>query len=103
WGIKFWRAANPAQVERAAPLLRDLNFISREAYVKFADDLPGGGFGLEQRGLLMLCKTDHTLHEETAMAARANALGVPAEVLTPEDAAKLDPDIRMDIAGAVYF
>ena len=29
WGIKFWRAATPEHVRRAAPLLRDLSLASR--------------------------------------------------------------------------
>ena len=33
----------------------------------------------------------------------ARALGVPADVLTAMQAAALDPSVRMDIAGAVYF
>jgi D-amino-acid dehydrogenase len=62
-----------------------------------------GGFGLVKRGLLMLCKTQHTLDEEAKFAARANELGVPAEVLEAPQAAALDPAITMDVAGAVYF
>jgi D-amino-acid dehydrogenase len=55
------------------------------------------------RGLLMLCKSEATLHEETQVAERACGLGIPAEVLTPAEAAALDPGVRMDVAGAVYF
>jgi D-amino-acid dehydrogenase len=51
----------------------------------------------------MLCKTEHTLHEEAKTAEEARKLGLPAEVLTPEQTAKLDPGVRLDIAGAVYF
>jgi D-amino-acid dehydrogenase len=56
-----------------------------------------------KRGLLMLCQTRHALDEEAKFAARANELGVPAEVLDAKQAAALDPAITMDIAGAVYF
>jgi D-amino-acid dehydrogenase len=51
----------------------------------------------------MLCREDRTLEHEAAFAARANALGVPAEVLSPAEAAALDPDVRMSIAGAIHF
>lgn len=102
WGWKFMRAANARHVERAAPLLRDLSFASRACFEELAA-LPNNDFGLVQQGLLMLCKTQHTLDEEAAFAARANQLGVPAEVLDPAQTAKLDPGIRMDIAGAVFF
>jgi D-amino-acid dehydrogenase len=56
-----------------------------------------------KKGLLMLCKTDHALEEESRMATQARELGVPAEVLDAKKTAALDPDVRMEIAGSVYF
>jgi D-amino-acid dehydrogenase len=102
WGMAFLRAANEEHVRRSAPLLRDLNMQSRACYEAMAK-ARGNDFGLVQKGLLMLCKTEATLHEETNVVKKAQELGVPAEALTPEATAKLDPNIRMDIAGAVYF
>jgi D-amino-acid dehydrogenase len=102
WGFKFIRAANAGHVARSAPLLRDLNLASRGCYEEFATRF-GNEFGLVQKGLLMLCKTEATLHEEAETAALARKLGLPAEVLTAKQAAAIDPDIQMDIAGAVYF
>jgi D-amino-acid dehydrogenase len=37
------------------------------------------------------------------MAEHARALGMPAEVLSPAEAAALDPGVRLEVAGAVYF
>jgi D-amino-acid dehydrogenase len=102
WAWKFWRACNAPQVARSAPLLRDLSFASRGCFEELAG-LPGNDFGLAKRGLLMLCKTPHGLDEEARIATQANALGVPAEVLDARQTAALEPDLRMDIAGAVYF
>jgi D-amino-acid dehydrogenase len=102
WGFKFWKAANPKQVKAAAPLLRDLNFASRAAYEELAS-LPDADFGLVEKGLLMLCKSQHGLDEEAAMAAKARALGVPAEVLDARQTARIDPAVTMDVAGSVYF
>lgn len=104
WGIKFWRAANAAQVERSAPLLRDLNFASRACFEELADAAAGfGNFDFEKRGLLMLCRTPLMLDKEAQFAARANKLGVPADVLDAKQAAVLEPNVRMNIAGAVHF
>lgn len=102
WAFKFWRAATAGHVARSAPLLRDLNFASRACFEELAA-LPGIDFGLVQRGLLMLCATEHGLEEEAKFAAQANALGVPAEVLDARQAAARDPGVRMSVAGAVYF
>jgi D-amino-acid dehydrogenase len=102
WALKFWRAANAEHVRRSAPLLRDLSFASRALFEEFAAQ-PGNDIGLTTRGLLMLCKTQHTLDDEAEFAAQANSLGVPAEVLNATQVAKLDPGVTMAVAGAVYF
>ncbi len=102
WGLKFWRAATPEHVGRAAPLIRDLSFASRACFEELAAQ-QGFDFDLEKRGLLMLCRSQHALDEESQMAAKARALGIPAEVLDAKAVAALEPGVRMDIAGAVLF
>ncbi len=101
WGRLFIKSATKAHVERCAPLLRDLHLAARDAYQKFAVD--NDDIGLTRKGLMMLCQEAHTLDEEAAMAARAEALGVPATVLDAAGAAQLDPGITMNIAGAVHY
>jgi D-amino-acid dehydrogenase len=124
WTHKFWRAATAEHVQRSAPLLRDLSLASRACFEEFDDEcsrrrkeveatvvegsnppphVGGYDFGLVKKGLLMLCKSEHALHEEAKMAEQANTLGVPAEVLDAKQTAALDPGARLDIAGAVYF
>jgi len=102
WAWKFFRASNATQAERAAPLLRDLALASRRCFEEFAA-LPDHDFGLVKKGLLMLCKTEERLAEEAHAAKQAVQLGIPAEVLTPAQTAQLEPALRMDITGAVYF
>jgi D-amino-acid dehydrogenase len=102
WGVKFWRAATAEHVSRSAPLIRDLSLASRACFEELTA-LPQMDFGLVKKGLLMLCQTEHTLHEETKTVKQARSLGIPAEVLHAKQTAALDPAARMDIAGAVYF
>ena len=102
WGLKFNRASTHGRVAAAAPVLRDLNLASRACYEQLADEL-GDDFFLAKRGLLMLCKTAAALDEEAHLAGRANALGVPAEVVDAAGAARIDPGVTMDVAGGVYF
>ncbi len=102
WGHKFWRAANPEHVARSAPLLRDLSFASRAWFEEFAA-ITENSVSLVTKGLIMLCKTPHTLEEEARFAARANQLGVPAQVMDAKQLAQLDPGVTMDVAGGVYF
>lgn len=100
WGFQFWKSATPEHVKCSAPLLRDLSFASSAVFEELSREFD---FGLTQRGLLMLCKTQHALDDEAKMAGEAEQLGVPAKVLNPKEAAALDPGVTMDIAGAIYF
>jgi D-amino-acid dehydrogenase len=102
WGWRFIRASTEGHVRAAAPLLRDLNLASRSEYEALSSQLPAD-FGLVQRGLLMLCRTEHGLEEEAAFAAKAEALGVPARVLGARETAAMDPGVTMDVAGSVFF
>ena len=102
WGWKFWRASTAAHVARCEPLIRDLSFASRACFEELAE-LPENDFGLVKRGLLMLCKTAQTLDHEATMAAHARALNIPAEVLDPAALDELEPDVRMDVAGAILY
>lgn len=100
WALRFMASATRAHVERCAPLLRDLHLASRARFVEWADatELP-----LARRGLLMLCRTEPAWEEEVAMARRARELGVPADVLDRSRLAALDPDVTMEVTGAVHF
>jgi len=98
WAWRFWRASTRERVERAAPLLRNLHLASRAAYAEIGEEC-----GLVQKGLLMLCKTQHALDEEARTAGMARQLNVPAEVLDAARTRALDPGVTMDVAGSVYF
>lgn len=102
WGMAFLRAARHHHVARAAPLLRDLSLRSRQLYIELARQ-QDNAFGLIEKGLLMLCCTEQALHHEKALAVQARQLGLDAEVLSPEEVARLEPGLRTRIAGAVLF
>lgn len=102
WGWRFMRAANAAHVKTSAPLLRDLHLASRALYEEWSDEFHDA-FGLMKKGLLMLCKTEHGLYEEAKTAEAARQLGVPAEILDRKATEALEPALRFDIAGAVYY
>jgi len=102
WAWEFMRACTPERAARAAPVLRDLNLASRACYQALADER-GNDFGLQRAGLFMLCKTAEKLAHEKELGEEGRKLGVPGELLTPEETAKLEPTMKMDIAGSVYF
>jgi len=100
WGLQFMRAANALHVRRAAPLLCRLHMESRALYEELAAQ--ANDFHFEKRGVLVLCRTEHALEEEAALVEPARALGLSARVLDAREAAALEPELRMDVAGAVH-
>lgn len=100
WGWLFYRHANAKHVAASRELLCQLHLESRQLFTELAKT---EDFGLETRGLLMLCRTAEALEEEATLAERARSLGLHTEVLDGEGLAKLDPTIEMKVEGGVHF
>ncbi len=102
WGIKFWRAATPERVGKSAPVLARLLLDSQRGFEELAAEWDNE-FQLVRRGILNVCKTaDHLAHEAT-LGERARAFGIRTEVLDPAALAALEPGVRFDAAGAVFW
>jgi D-amino-acid dehydrogenase len=102
WGWRFWRSSTAEHVARAAPLLRDMHLASRAAFEELAESC-GNSFGLERRGIVLVCKGAHALEEESRTAEKARQLGIPAEILDARGLAALDPGVRTEAEGGVYY
>jgi len=102
WGLKFVKSATKKHIERSAGGLRDISLLSRELYHEFAKDA-AYDFGLTDNGILMLFKSPKVKEEEMHMVEKAVNLGLDAQYLTPEECQKLQPNIELDILGAVHY
>jgi D-amino-acid dehydrogenase len=106
WAWRFWRSSNADHVARSAPALLKLNLHSRRLYEGMVADLSdatGVPLGFERRGLLMLCRSEAGLAEEAAVAKLGRELGLDARVLSAAEARWLEPDIDLDLVGAVHI
>jgi D-amino-acid dehydrogenase len=102
WGIEFIRHANSKHVNRSALYVRDLNVLSRDLYHQLSKK-PGFDFGLEQKGIMMYFKTHKVAEEEIALAEKARALGLDAEPLSAAQAQLLEPEVELNVAGAIHY
>jgi D-amino-acid dehydrogenase len=102
WGMKFVKSATKKHVDRSAGGLRDISLLSRDLYHEFEKDSEID-FGLENKGILMLFKSPKVEEEELHLVEKATNLGLDAQYLTPAEARKLQPDIELDILGAVHY
>ena len=103
WSWYFHRASTQAKVEKAIPVIKDINLLSRDLFegIKASGDL--GDFQLERKGLLMLYKTDVAAEEEMKVAAKAKQLGLEVECLNKQELKAIEPNINIDAKGAIHY
>lgn len=102
WGYHFYKSATREHVARSAPALKEISLLSKAMYQQLSKELPFD-FGYHERGLLMLYQTRETEHEETETAALANKHGIEARVLSSQEVQALEPDVKVNARGGVYF
>lgn len=101
WGLQFYKHANAKHVEKSMPALRDLSLLSKELYQDFAkvDD----SFFYEEKGLLMLYKTDKVANEMYHEAKEAERLGLELNYLNATEVAALENGTKTDVIGGVHY
>ena len=102
WGWHFWKSSNAKTVVKNAPHLNNILQLSRHLINDMRNDI-GDIFKMEEKGCLMLCKYQDTLEHEFHIADDAEKFGLKVERLNKAEVQKLEPDVEMDIAGAVLF
>ncbi len=102
WLWQFQKSATAAHVERSMPVLYALNDRSKALY-KELSEIPGFAFDFEEGGLLMLYKSEKQAREEAELAHRAEAVGMPVQILDRRGLAVLEPEMDLDVLGGVYF
>jgi len=102
WGLKFYANANEKTVARNAPHLNNILQLSRNLMVDLDREL-NHGFQLETKGCLMLYKNEKTGHHEVELAREAKKYGMDAPVLNAAEVQAMEPDVKVDVLGGVYF
>ncbi|SFN82771.1 D-amino-acid dehydrogenase [Chryseobacterium oleae] len=102
WGIRFMKHATAKHVSQSAEPLRDLSLLSKKLYEDLSKE-PGFDFELTHNGILAFYKTEKAAEEEAHLAARAIELGLDMAVLNAAECTALQPDLKLDILGAVHY
>lgn len=101
WGLQFYKHANYKHVEKAMPALRDLSLLSKELYQDFARQ--NSSFFYEEKGLLMLFKTDKTGIEIEHEGILAERLGLQVDFLSKAEVSQLEKGTVTDVIGGVHY
>ncbi|WP_439488946.1 NAD(P)/FAD-dependent oxidoreductase [Algoriphagus sp.] len=103
WCYQFYKSANAEHVARSVPVLKNLSLLSKALYQEFRNEHPDSRIGLQEKGLMMIYQTEAIEKEEIEFAHLANAHGLQADVLTPEDIRTFEPNLEVKARGAVRF
>ncbi|MEO7444418.1 MAG: FAD-dependent oxidoreductase [Ferruginibacter sp.] len=102
WAYHFMRNSNQKNVTENAPNLNNILRLSRELMDDLKFDL-GDVFDLEEKGCLMMCKSEDTLQHEFELAAQAEKFGLRVVCLQRNEVQDLEKNVETDVAGAVLF
>jgi D-amino-acid dehydrogenase len=103
WSLLFFKSANQKQVEKAIPFLKNISLLSKSLYLQFRDEHPEATLAFQEKGLMMVYQTDAVEKEEVEFAHLARKHGLEAEILSPTDIQKIEPNLEVKAKGAVLF
>jgi len=102
WGMKFYTHANKEHVAKSIPALKEISLLSKKLFQEI-NSTKSFDFGYEERGLMMYYRTAETEREEIEAAHVSNTNGIEARILTLSEAQAMEPDVKVEARGAVYF
>lgn len=102
WGWHFWKSSNDSTVKKNAPHLNNLLQLSRSLINDMRAEI-GDVFDMEEKGCLMMCRQQKTLEHEFHLADDAEKFGLKVERLQKDAVQALEPDVELNVAGAVLF
>lgn len=103
WAWNFHTSSTKEKVNRAIPLIKDINLLSKALYSSIHASGDLGNFQLEKKGLLMLYKSMKEGSREREVMNRAIEEGLDACELTLEELKKLQPNLSEQIQGAIHY
>ncbi len=103
WAWYFHSSSTKAHVEKAIPLIKDINLLSKSLYSEMHGSGKLGDFQLEKRGLLMLYKSAKEGKHEREVMQRAIDEGLEARELNLKELNQIQPGLNKEIQGAVHY
>ena len=102
WTYHFWQSSNANKVAASAPHLNNILQLSRHLLNEIKDDV-GDTFLMEEKGCFTMCKTQKGLDHEYHLADEGEKFGLKTDRLNKEQVQALEPDVELDVLGAVLF
>lgn len=102
WAWKFKKSATREKVEKAIPILKQLNVKSRDLYEELLDCVDFQSH-YERKGLLTVFTTKQGERAEIEKARRIRQENLEVEILSKQELLKLQPALSDRVRGASYY
>jgi len=102
WGLTFWKRSGQSTMERNIPHMNAILQLSRELTSEIKNDL-GNNFRMEEKGCLMLYKSEHTEKHEIELAKEAAELNIETQIFNAKEVQQMEPDVELNVRGGILY
>lgn len=102
WAFRFYKCSTQQNVDKNTPHLKNLLNLSRRLINEIRDDI-GDVFEMEEIGCMQMYRSQKLYEEKLRTADAQAASGIVVERLNREKLQKREPDVELDIYGALLF
>ena len=102
WLYAFNKSCSDNNIKSSIVPIIEMSLLSQELLkdIKKDNDM---GFHYDQKGLLMLCKTEKSLEKEKEVVDLAVQNGLRAKILNQNEIKTIEPNLSIESIGAAYF
>ncbi|WP_340200562.1 NAD(P)/FAD-dependent oxidoreductase [Ascidiimonas sp. W6] len=103
WAYHFYQSTTKEKVQKAIPIIKEINLLSKSLYdqIRMSEDL--GTFQLDKKGLLMLYKTQKEADREFEVVKIAKNEGLNVQILNQTELLQLEPTVNHEIQGGFLY
>ena len=102
WLYAFNKSCSNSNVKNSILPIIEISLLSQDL-LKDIKNKNKMNFHYDQKGLLMLCKTEKSLEKEKDVVDLAVQNGLRAKILNQNEIKVLEPNVKIDSIGAAYF
>ena len=102
WGLTFWKRSGQSTMERNIPHMNAILQLSRELTSEIKNDL-GNNFRMEEKGCLMLYKSEYTEKHEIELAKEAAELNIETQIFNAKEVQQMEPDVELNVRGGILY
>lgn len=103
WSWGFYKSSTSKKVKQAIPVIKEINLLSETCFKNIKESGHLGDFQLENKGLLMLYKTQKAGKAEQAIAHNALDLGLGVTFPSINELKTLQPNLNSKIIGSILY